>query len=844
MTKTDLPNNEKEKAMEENNDQVENEIKQIEENEVNLQEKLQEVQKLSEELDKREVELNQKEEEVNKLKNETEDKGKKIEEQKQTLEKQRLHLERLQIELSEREQNAETGFFVQRRQVIDKVTKSQEAAFQLFEKAQNDLIRQLAQKRKEVDVQIFAIEQEAITVQKVQNEKIRKLREEKMAALEEEYKREEQAMHEQLKTMKKEMETRNAQLQKDAEEKRNAAEQLRKHYEDAKLDLERQQKDLEGKQQQLEEDLKQLAIDKQYYKERRQHQDEIIEKLVEERYDYLLEEIDIYNKSISKYKKKISELSDYKNEKELLEAQVGSRTETQLLEDIEKYRKEIKKMEHQISLVPEERELEKLKENGRKYEELRQQKEDRDNLVADLTEKLGDQKVLAAKLEAKQVELEVTARHLESLSTRINLYETEVNRLKELHKRPQEIAERKKTIENMDLVKVWQDFSVEEVEEMEWLEDIHKKSAKSGIDFSKRLLYSFHTALKTSEFSPITVLAGVSGTGKSELPKLYARFGGIYFQNLSVQSDWDSPQSLFGYFNSIDNKFNPTTLLQWMVQFQESSVEEGFALTTFKDAVLLVLLDEMNLAHVELYFSDLLSKLETRRGSKEPVYFEIDLGGHKYKVNLSRNVLWVGTMNNDETTKTLSDKVIDRGNIINFPRPKNFISRAKPEIAEASPMLQRKRWDQWINQMYRLTSEQSTNYRKVLEEINDVLGVSGRALGHRVWQSIENYMANHPLVILASQSNEEEEVNASLQFAFEEALVYKLMPKLSGLELDVGEIRTECIDKIAKIIDEKATGIFQDFDNATKNAYQIFLWRSAEYLNNQEYDEFLQKYLS
>ena len=106
------------------------------------------------------------------------------------------------------------------------------------------------------------------------------------------------------------------------------------------------------------------------------------------------------------------------------------------------------------------------------------------------------------------------------------------------------------------------------IDENNWINEIIRNCKESGFEFSRRLFYSFHTALKTSDMSPLTVLAGVSGTGKSKLPQLYSRFGGIYFLSVPVQPDWDSPQSLFGYFNSIEKRFNATSLLRALVYFQ------------------------------------------------------------------------------------------------------------------------------------------------------------------------------------------------------------------------------------------------------------------------------------
>ncbi|MCI5778660.1 MAG: hypothetical protein MR051_02415, partial [Lentisphaeria bacterium] len=70
------------------------------------------------------------------------------------------------------------------------------------------------------------------------------------------------------------------------------------------------------------------------------------------------------------------------------------------------------------------------------------------------------------------------------------------------------------------------------------------------------------------------VLAGVSGTGKSELPRLYSHFGGLFFEPLSVQPNWDSQESMLGFFNSIDNKFDAQPVLRFLAQSQKDWTDE------------------------------------------------------------------------------------------------------------------------------------------------------------------------------------------------------------------------------------------------------------------------------
>ena len=94
--------------------------------------------------------------------------------------------------------------------------------------------------------------------------------------------------------------------------------------------------------------------------------------------------------------------------------------------------------------------------------------------------------------------------------------------------------------------------------------------------------------------------------------------------------------------------------------------------SNLKGRMVLVMLDEMNLARVEYYFSDFLSKLETRRNDE--TYLELDAGSlslteDQKKVRIAEEFLFIGTMNEDETTQTLSDKVLDRANVLTFGRP-------------------------------------------------------------------------------------------------------------------------------------------------------------------------------
>lgn len=438
-----------------------------------------------------------------------------------------------------------------------------------------------------------------------------------------------------------------------------------------------------------------------------------------------------------------------------------------------------------------------------------------------------------AETEGQREQREIAERRLEALKAEMEKYAKEIEHVRSLYAPSEELAARVNAVKapwRTDLRRAPLDA---QLTEMAWLQRITEGCAGSGLRFPQRLLHAFHTSLKTAELSPLAVLAGVSGTGKSELPRLYARFGGIAFLPLAVQPNWDGPQALFGFFNSVDNRFNATSLLRAMVQSQRTPADDhGFA-----DRLLLVLLDEMNLAHVEQYFSDLLSRLELRRGETSDVTLDIDLGAgvEAYRLPLGQNVLWVGTMNEDETTKALSDKVIDRSNLLYFPRPRKLHSRPQATLGEESALLPRTTWNSWIAKRSPFTPEEIGPFREALERINEHLEHVGRALGHRVWQSVEHYLANHPEVLDTSARGDQDARKRSMRRAFEDQLVLKVMPKLRGIETS-GEARRRCLDPIRKQLTDPDLGLKleEDFEIACRVGYGAFVWNSARYLEEGE----------
>ena len=457
----------------------------------------------------------------------------------------------------------------------------------------------------------------------------------------------------------------------------------------------------------------------------------------------------------------------------------------------------------------------------KKAKDLKEFEEKLNERAKSLGDKIAENEQIRAEASLKQDTINTLQVDLENKKKDIMAITKELERLRPTYEDP--LAEDKRIAEinkpyvtnKVDMVR-----SDKEFDEIEWLDGIGKKIDKFGLHFPRRILHAFHTALKTSEMAPITVLAGVSGTGKSELPRLYSYFGGINFLPVPVQPNWDSQEMMLGYYNSIDNCFEPQNVLRLLAQSQRKADDQD----GLDDVMTMILLDEMNLANIELYFAEFLSKLETRRGLKDTAVPKLPVKvGSKMKdweLPLGRNVLWTGTMNNDETTKALSDKVLDRGIVINFPRPDTLYSSKNKQLEGKAPLLLRANWEAW-KKPYPFKKEEIVPYKVRVQDINKQLGLTGRAIGHRVWQSIESYMSFYPDVISATGDKERQ---MAMDMAFEDQIVQKVMPKLRGLETR-GE-QGKALDKIKGLIPETLKA---DFENAQQD-YGQFIWTTSAYL--------------
>lgn len=191
---------------------------------------------------------------------------------------------------------------------------------------------------------------------------------------------------------------------------------------------------------------------------------------------------------------------------------------------------------------------------------------------------------------------------------------------------------------------------------------IHKYVINKGFNYKYEDIANFYLALRVK---PFVILAGISGTGKTQLPRKFASAIGMTKEQviqIPVRPDWTDGSDLLGYIG-LDENFKPKDLTL--------AIKNAFK---NPDKPYFFILDEMNLARVEHYFSDFLSVIETRERNDEEIITDPILkeellkgakNGSEFKsLGWPQNLFLIGTVNMDETTHAFSRKVLDRANSI------------------------------------------------------------------------------------------------------------------------------------------------------------------------------------
>ena len=176
-------------------------------------------------------------------------------------------------------------------------------------------------------------------------------------------------------------------------------------------------------------------------------------------------------------------------------------------------------------------------------------------------------------------------------------------------------------------------------------------ASKLKLYYTTEMIRIFISALASTR---LVILQGISGTGKTSLAYAWGKFLKHDSCVASVQPSWRDRTELFGYFNEFTKKFNETEVLKELY------------LAGYTDDIYTIILDEMNISRVEYYFAEMLSILEMP--NKDEWIVELVSSSWKTdpkrikegKLKIPPNCWYIGTINNDDSTFMVTDKVYDR----------------------------------------------------------------------------------------------------------------------------------------------------------------------------------------
>jgi 5-methylcytosine-specific restriction protein B len=300
------------------------------------------------------------------------------------------------------------------------------------------------------------------------------------------------------------------------------------------------------------------------------------------------------------------------------------------------------------------------------------------------------------------------------------------------------------------------------------------------------LIERFVSALLSKRF---LILSGLAGSGKTKIAQYFAYW--LLGKNstavgvIPVGADWVSNEQLFGYPDGLQSGV------------YVSKPVLNLVLHAIKNPNMphILILDEMNLSHVERYFSDFLSAIES--GEPIPLYE----GAERFaagefvprKLILPNNLFIIGTINVDETTYTFSPKVLDRANVIEF---RMTVDMVKAYLQQQSMLDDQKldsqgkmfqhhivQWSSNIIQYFEMNNDWNTYYADAMLDLFTQMSSARIEFGYRVLS--ESHKLLSVMQHLAIQPDAH-----TFAHAFDCVVVQKLMPKLNGSGVTLKKLLT------------------------------------------------------
>ncbi|QKE71970.1 hypothetical protein HPK19_03765 [Arthrobacter citreus] len=279
-----------------------------------------------------------------------------------------------------------------------------------------------------------------------------------------------------------------------------------------------------------------------------------------------------------------------------------------------------------------------------------------------------------------------------------------------------------------------------------FIERFYQNCLQQGLLYEKKDIINFHICCK---FQALTILGGVSGTGKSQLARVYGETLGLEFGKellfVPISPSYREHYDLLGYLNPATGIYidSETGLTKLLIEAEQ-----------FPHRMYMVIFDEMNLSQIEHWFSKFLSILEMPQDKRVITLFHdhnvVINQYYKPKVKIGNNIIFVGTVNFDETSSEFSLRLLDRVNIISL-RSTSFVNYAEKmsneNIYENVPQIyiNAESFNNWTKKTFS-SSELTNDELKFFDEFNKIVeqSLSERIISPRMIKDLSNYLANIP----------------------------------------------------------------------------------------------------
>ena len=263
----------------------------------------------------------------------------------------------------------------------------------------------------------------------------------------------------------------------------------------------------------------------------------------------------------------------------------------------------------------------------------------------------------------------------------------------------------------------------------------------------------------------ITIFSGKPGTGKTSMCNIISEtlglinYGAKYdrFVSVSVERGWSSKRDFIGYYNPLTRKYDKSNSRIYSA-LKVLDIEKNESKYPF-----VIMLDEANLSPIEYYWADFMRL--TDRSSKNDAYLNI---GTDQEVFVPETLRFIATINTDQTTETLSPRLIDRACIINLP-----IVDLKTELPPENKQFEIITWKNFVEAFDKQTELNSVT-QKAIKDIFKLFNDYGMTVSPRIEKGIKRYVK-----VAQSIMKDETDVLAR-EKALDFAVVQKLLPKING----------------------------------------------------------------